>query len=247
MNELKAAVYVLVVFLVAAFYFVLNQPQSPGERSQLAESDSAEDFDYRILRKRMVDELTVKGINDSRVLEVMGYVPRQDFLPKNIVDRSYNNIPLPLGFNRTTPSPYQIALILESISGHEVGRVLEVGTGCGYQTALISHLAREVISIEENSILLESARESIAKYGSANVQLIHGDPLRGWMEKAPYDTIIVNHAVLKVPGHISEQLSPNGIMVLPLQDDGFQVLTLYHRVNGSIKTQVIGKVAYDHL
>jgi|GEM_PF-421056 len=247
MNEFKVAVFVVMVFLAASSYFVLTNSNSSDEINIREGLNETEEFKFKILRKRMVEDMSKNGINNSRVLDVMLAVPRQDFLPKNIVDRSYNNIPLPLGFNRTTPPPYQIALILESISGHEVGRVLEVGTGCGYQTALLSNLAREVISVEENSILLESARESIAKYGSANVQLIHGDPLRGWMEKAPYDTIIVNHAVLKVPGHISEQLSPNGIMVLPVQDDGFQVLTLYRRVNGSYEVNIIGKVDFDKI
>ncbi|MFH1835499.1 MAG: protein-L-isoaspartate(D-aspartate) O-methyltransferase [Methanobacteriota archaeon] len=247
MNEFRVAVFVVMVFLAASSYFVLTNFNSTDEIIIGKVLGETEEFRYKILRKRMVDDLSTKGINNSQVLDAMLTVPRQDFLPKNIADRSYNNIPLPIGFNRTSPPPYQIALILETVSDYDVGRVLEVGTGCGYQTALLSHLAREVISIEENSILIESAREEVNKLGLDNVVLIHGDPLRGWMEKAPYDTIIVNSAVREVPRHISEQLSHNGIMVLALQDNGFQVLTLYHRVNGSIKTQVIGKVAYDHL
>lgn len=168
-------------------------------------------------RDRMVARLRDKGIKDEAVLAAMAAVPRHIFIEEALASRAYEDTALPIGFEQTISQPFIVARMLEALrGGRKLGRVLEVGTGCGYQAALLAQLAEEVYSIERIAELLEKGRANLRPLRLANLRLVHGDGALGLPEAAPFDGIVVAAAASKLPEALLQQLAVGGRMVAPL-------------------------------
>lgn len=190
---------------------------------------------YTIRRMAMVKEqIEKRGICDKRLIEAMQNLPRHLFVPESEIDNGYGDFPLPIGFNQTISQPYIIALMtsLLKLSGEE--RVLEIGTGSGYQAAILSKLAKEVYTIERIKELEEKAKTILKTLKIENVHLIVGDGTLGIKEYAPYDRIIVTAASCDIPKPLEEQLKDPGIMVIPVGKD-YQRLLVLTKEDGKIK------------
>lgn len=179
-------------------------------------------------RLRMVERLRRQGIVSERVLTALGSVPRHIFVEEALASRAYEDIALPLGFGQTISNPYMVARMTELLCGGELTKVLEIGTGCGYQTAVLARLAREVYSVERVAQLLAKARGHLRELRLANVRVKHGDGTLGLAEVAPFDGIIVTAATARVPEELLNQLAVGGRMVVPL-GSGEQRLCLIER------------------
>ncbi len=172
-------------------------------------------------RARMVERLREEGIRDERVLAAMGAVPRHVFVEEALASRAYEDSALPIGFGQTISQPYVVARMIEELGRErELGRVLEVGTGCGYQAAVLAHVAREVYSIERILALLERARANLLGLKLANLRLVHGDGAAGLEKAAPFDSIVVAAATAQIPQALLRQLAPGGRMILPQKTHG---------------------------
>lgn len=168
-------------------------------------------------RSRMVDRLRADGVRDEVVLGVMAEIPRHIFVDEALAHRAYENVSLPLGFGQTISQPYIVARMTELVrNGGALERVLEVGTGCAYQTSILSKVAREVYSIERLASLLDKARQHLRELRILNVRLKHGDGHQGIPEAAPFDAILITAAASHVPTALLSQLKIGGRMVLPL-------------------------------
>jgi len=173
--------------------------------------------EYARARARMVDEqLRARRITDSRVLEAMGRVPRERFVPLLQRGSAYNDHPLSIGYGQTISQPYIVAWMTEALQVSSSSRVLEIGTGSGYQAAILAELAREVYTIEIVAPLAKSATETLAALGYRNVHVRHGDGYKGWPEHAPFDGIIVTAAPDHVPQPLVDQLKVGGRLVIPV-------------------------------
>ena len=180
-------------------------------------------------RRRLVEQLQANGISDLAVLRAFDLTPRHLFVPTGVRHRAYEDSPLPIGNGQTIsqPSVHGRYLQLLALSGRE--KVLEIGTGSGYQTVLLAHLAAQVFSVERIAALLDSARANIAAAGVRNVSLLLGDGTLGWRSYAPYDAILVSAAAPSVPKPLTEQLSEGGRLLIPLGDRDEQMLVMLTR------------------
>lgn len=180
-------------------------------------SGEPDDDPFRDDRHRMVErQLRDRGIRDARVLDVMERLPRDLFVTLGEMDSAYNDTPLPIGFGQTISQPYIVALMTEALEITTEHRVLEIGTGSGYQTAILSRLAGEVFSIESVSALAQEAKQHLDTLGIRNVHIRVGDGYEGWPEEAPFDRLIVTAAPETVPQPLVDQLVDGGIMVVPV-------------------------------
>jgi len=181
-------------------------------------------------RMRMVERLREQGIRDEVVLSVLGEVPRHLFVDEALASRAYEDISLPLGFGQTISSPYTVARMTElARSGGAIDRVLEIGTGCGYQAAVLSRIAKEVYSIERLAPLLAKARKHFRELKVSNVRLRHADGNAGMPEVAPFDAIVMSAAATHVPRGLLDQLMVGGRMILPMSKGGEQRLYMIER------------------
>lgn len=201
--------------------------------------------DFLEERKHMVaHQLRVRGISDPRVLEAFESIPRHLFVPAEYRESAYADVPLPIGFKQTISQPFIAAYMTQALGLTGVERTLEVGTGSGFQTAILSTLVREVHSIELISALAERAAKTLADLGVANVFIHIGDGSQGWEESAPYDAIIVTAAARLVPKPLLDQLAPHGRMILPVGESGFQELELWTREGYSYSHETLLPVAF---
>ena len=169
------------------------------------------------LRKDMVEnQLRQRGITDDRVLDVMGTIPRHLFVNEDLQNEAYMDGPLPIGFGQTISQPYIVAYMTEILKLEQQHSVLEVGTGCGYQAAVLSSLAQKVVSLERIKELAVSSRKQLQELGFANVDVINANGWNGYQKGAPYDRIIVTAGAKKVPEALIDQLANSGIMVIPV-------------------------------
>jgi protein-L-isoaspartate(D-aspartate) O-methyltransferase len=199
-------------------------------------TSSEDTSSFVALRQSMVEsQLHKRGISDSRVLDAMARVPRHEFAPEQYREQSYEDHPLPIGESQTISQPYIVALMLQVLAVSPTDRVLEVGTGSGYLTALLAELAAEVISVERHAMLAEKARNVLAAMGYSNVKVIVGDGSRGFHEAAPYDAIIVSAAAAEVPSALLAQLREGGRMIIPVGTSDSQQLQLIRIENGEPK------------
>ena len=181
-------------------------------------------------RMRMVERLRDGGIRDEVVLAALGEVPRHLFVDEALASRAYDDFSLPLGFGQTISSPYIVARMTElARGGVTLGKVLEIGTGCGYQTAVLARVAKEVYSIERLAPLLARARRNLREVRVGNARLRHGDGMNGMPEVAPFDAIIMAAAATHVPPTLLEHLAVGGRMVLPMSVKREQRLCLIER------------------
>lgn len=172
----------------------------------------------RRTRERLVQRLAEQGIDDSAVLEALRNVPRHLFLDEAMAHQAYENIALPIGFQQTLSQPYIVARMTELlVEGRErLGRVLEIGSGSGYQSAVLAALVDEVYALERIKPLLMAGRRRMRQLRLRNVQMRHGDGCDGWAAQAPFDGILVAAAAAQIPRQLLEQLAPGGRLVLPL-------------------------------
>lgn len=192
-------------------------------------------IDYQKLRRQMVEEqLIPRGIHDERVLATFGEVPRHRFVPKEFLGSAYADHPLPIGEGQTISQPYMVALMTESLqlSGRE--RVLEIGTGSGYQAAILAEIAKEVYSVERFEALAKRAKDTLLTLGFSNVKVKVGDGTLGWEEFSPYEAIVVTAGAPSIPQPLVDQLKEGGRMVIPIGGDFSQMLTLVTKSGGKV-------------
>jgi protein-L-isoaspartate(D-aspartate) O-methyltransferase len=179
----------------------------------------------------VAEQLRARGLCNERVLRAMGMVPRQRFVPEPLQADAYADGPLPIGAGQTISQPYIVALMTELLAPRPTDRVLEIGTGCGYQTAVLASLVREVFTIELVEPLVRSARVRLAALGVANVVYRVGDGRNGWPERAPFDGIVVTAAPAELPPALGGQLAPGGRLVIPLGGRSVQQLHCFTRTS----------------
>ncbi len=199
---------------------------------------------YGGYRGQLVETLQRKGVRDLSVLRAVRMVPRHLFVPESVRHRAYDDVALPIGSGQTISQPYVQARYLELIGLTGQEKVLEIGTGSGYQTALLSLVASMVFSVERVAGLAQSARLALAAAGIRNVTVLVGDGTLGWRPFAPYDAILVSAASPEVPAPLVEQLAPGGRMVIPLGDRASQTLTLVERRGDAVRTSTIADVRF---
>jgi protein-L-isoaspartate(D-aspartate) O-methyltransferase len=207
-------------------------------------------FEARLARERerMVDEqLARRGVTDARVLDAMRRIPRHRFVEEGLAHSAYEDHPLPIGEGQTISQPYIVALMtsLLELTGQE--KVLEVGTGSGYQTAVLGALARRVCSIERLPRLAERARTMLESLGVSNVWIRVGNGALGWPDEAPFDRILVAAGGPTVPPPLMEQLGEGGRMILPVGSAEDQVLTVVERTGGEIRSREMGECKFVKL
>jgi len=196
-------------------------------------------------RARMVERLREQGIADARVLAAMGSVPRHLFVEEALASRAYEDTALPIGFGQTISQPYVVAKMAEALlAGKPAGRILEVGTGCGYQAAVLAQLFPEVYSIERIKGLHERARANLLGLRLKNLRLAHGDGYAGLEKAAPFQSIILAAAPRQVPEALRSQLAAGGRMVLPLESGGVQQMVLIERNGRGFLESVLDAVRF---
>jgi protein-L-isoaspartate(D-aspartate) O-methyltransferase len=199
---------------------------------------SADNTDvFADLRERMVQsQLRARGIKDERVLTAMAKVPRHEFVTDLYRAQVYEDHPLPIAEGQTISQPYIVALMLEALALTAGDKVLEIGTGSGYATALLAELTAQVVSIERHAALADQARELLGRQGYSNVKVIVRDGSQGFAECAPYDAILVSAAAREVPGALLAQLAEGGRMIIPVGDQDSQQLQLIQKRDGQPHT-----------
>jgi protein-L-isoaspartate(D-aspartate) O-methyltransferase len=184
-------------------------------------------------------QLAERGICDARVLDAMSRVPRHEFVPATLRQESYEDHPLPIGEGQTISQPYIVAAMLEHLALQDTDRVLEVGTGSGYVTALLSLLCAEVYSVERHAQLAALAKNTLHRLGYRNVKIRVGDGGQGWPEYAPFDAILVSAATPEMPPALFAQLREDGRMVVPVGPPSSQELQLIRKIRGQPEVEVL--------
>jgi protein-L-isoaspartate(D-aspartate) O-methyltransferase len=200
---------------------------------------------YERARQAMVDrQIVARGIRDARVIAALRHVPRHLFVPRAERDAAYNDRPLGIGYEQTISQPYIVALMSEALALQGMETVLEIGTGSGYQAAVLAGLARSVHSIEIVPELAQRARETLAAAGYPNVQVHTGDGWAGWPDAAPYDAIVATCAPKEVPPALVAQLRLGGRLVLPLGPEDDQQLVRLVRTESGVTREVLAPVRF---
>ena len=213
---------------------------------------------FAILRRHMVEIIAIhadlasddigKAMLDERVMAAMRKVPRHVFVPAPLAPYAYQDTPLPIGFDKTISQPFVVALMTDLLSPRPDEKVLEVGTGLGYQTAVLAELTGRVWSIEIVDEFASVARDLLRRLGYANIEIREGDGSRGWREHAPFDKILVSAAADKAPPILLDQLKPGGRLVMPLGPEEMQHLTVVEKdVNGQTRVQELLPVRFSRL
>lgn len=199
---------------------------------------SALSQDYNRLREKMVqDQLVNRGIKSRPVLNAMRKVERHRFVPMDLMREAYNDYPLPIGEGQTISQPYIVAFMTEAMALKPTDRVLEIGTGSGYQAAILAEICAEVYSIEIEEVLGNRADNLLDELGYKNIHVRIGDGYQGWPEKAPFDAIIVTCSPSKIPQPLQDQLNEGGRMIIPVGDSFTQELILVKKEKGKLSKQ----------
>jgi len=246
--------FVAVLAVIGAFmaYHVdsTGKPDIPAtsRKSAVKVGESADGKDtYAELRRKMVEEqLRGRDIRDTGVLEAMSRIPRERFVPEEMRERAYEDCPLPIGLEQTISQPYIVALMTQLVHPSPKCRALDVGSGSGYQAAVLAELCSEVYGIEILKPLADAAGERLAALGYRNVTIRSGDGYGGWPEKAPFDIIILAAAPDHVPQALVDQLAPGGRLVLPVKSEGQEqeLVLIEKKSDGSIERKNITAVRF---
>jgi len=208
---------------------------------------STPETDYTKLRIKLVKRyIQGEGIKDSEVIRSMLTVPREEFVPDNLKKRAYENTPLPIGYGQTISQPYIVALMTELLNVDKDDKVLEIGTGSGYQAAVLAEIVKKVYTIEIIKPLADSAAERLKRLGYNNVKVNYADGYYGWEEHAPFDAIIVTAAADHIPPPLIKQLKPGGKMCIPVGQPFFtQILKVVEKnIDGSVVVKDIVPVIF---
>ncbi len=224
------------VYFVAVVILVILSCPRQGNKNELP-------WD-KLARKDMVySQIVARGISDKNVINAMLKVERHKFVPKEYEKLAYGDFPLPIAEGQTISQPYIVALMTEKIEPGPADKVLEVGTGSGYQAAVLSLLVNRVYTIEIIESLAKTAAQRLAALGFLNIEVRHGDGFLGWPEAAPFDAVIITCAPPKLPQPLVEQLAEGGRLIVPLGED-FQMLTLYRKIDGNLEKEEITPVLF---
>lgn len=197
-------------------------------------------MDWEKLKARMVEEqLISRGINNKSVLDAFLKIERHEFVPDDVKENAYADSPLPIGYDQTISQPYMVSLMTSclDLTGNE--KVLEIGTGSGYQAAILSQLAKEVFTIERIGALAEKATQVFRKLKLDNIKVKIDDGTLGWPEKAPFDRIIITAAAPRVPLPLGEQLKEGGRLIIPIGDNFRQTLISFEKTYGALKSSEV--------
>lgn len=206
----------------------------------------SDEHDYEADRREMVErDLVPRGISDRRVLDAMGAVRREAFVPDDQHRYAYRDRPLPIGSRQTISQPFIVALMAEAAELAPTDTALEVGTGSGYGAAVLAMLASHVVTIERHRSLAEEAKRTLDEQGISTVEVVIGDGTKGWADEAPYDAIVVTAAGPEVPTELLEQLRSGGRLVMPVGEiDGAQNLVRIRRVGDDLLRDDLGAVRF---
>jgi protein-L-isoaspartate(D-aspartate) O-methyltransferase len=209
-------------------------------------SDSPDPAEAKRYRRELIAQILERGdVTDPKVIDAASRVPRHAFVPEAPLDEAYEDHPLPIGHDQTISQPSLVALMTQSLELEGDERVLEIGTGSGYQAAVLSLLAKQVYSIEIVPELGEQARKRLAELGYSNVSVRIGDGYRGWPELAPFDRILLTAAPPEIPATLVSQLADGGVMVAPVgATDGSQTLYRYRKRAGKLEAEELGAVRF---
>lgn len=193
------------------------------------------------------EQLVARQIHDPRVLGAMRNVPRHLFVPDELKPNAYEDRPLPIGNNQTISQPYIVALMVQALELKGNEKVLEIGTGSGYETAILAELCAQVFSIERLEDLAVATQALLDRLGYRNVSIRVGDGTMGWQEHAPFDAIVVSASSPQIPRPLLDQLAPNGIFVLPMGEEELQSLVLLRKNKDGIKEEYLGECRFVKL
>lgn len=197
-------------------------------------------MDFAVLRRRMVEEqLAPRGIEDPRVLEVFARIERHKFIPDDFKGSAYADYPLSIGEGQTISQPFIVALMTQCLGVSPEDKVLEIGTGSGYQAAILAELAKEVYSVERIESLANKAKDLLSDLGYKNIKIKVDDGTLGWKENAPFNKIIITAASPRIPLPLTAQLADNGRLILPLGESFSQVLTLVEKKANRLQSQQV--------
>lgn len=245
-NSKTNKIILFLIILIIILIFVTNKNKFVL-RNYIEEKETIEETDkYAELRKNMVEQqLKTRDITDEKVLEVMSRIQRHKFLPSSLISQSYEDNPVPIGYGQTISQPYIVALMTQVLYVSENDKVLEIGTGSGYQAAVLSELVKEIYTIEIIKELADSAGERLNNLNYKNVEVKHADGYFGWQENAPFDAIIITAAANHIPPPLLDQLKDGGKLVIPLGDiRTFQTLTIVTKKGDDLETEFITGVRF---
>jgi len=201
--------------------------------------------DYSKMRSEMVfEQIIARGVTDPLVINAMQKVPRHKFVPLDIQSRAYQDCPLPIGFQQTISQPYIVAYMTEQLQLSKGDKILEIGTGSGYQTAVLAEISDQIYTIEIIKPLGLAAKSTLIAEGYSSVRFKIGDGYHGWAKYAPYDAIIVTASPNEVPKELIEQLADNGKLIIPVDDTSQQYLILYTKTKEKIKKRKLIPVRF---
>lgn len=212
-----------------------NKPATKAPPAKFVVPYEGEASEFTEARRRMVRrDLAGRDIADEVVLLAMGSIPRHEFVPDDVRDRAYSDHPLPIGHRQTISQPYIVALMTQLVGAREGMRALDIGTGSGYQAAVLGEICKEVYSIEIVEPLAKEAKKRLADLGYENITVRHGDGYQGWPDKAPFDVIIVAAAPDHVPQPLIDQLAPGGKLVIPVGQWYQELLVIERDKDGEV-------------
>lgn len=237
----KEFVIVVGILLITLGLFHYKRGTIVEEQLEISTSTTTIADSYMEERLRMVErDLKSRDINDKKVLEVMSKVPRHEFVSENVREQAYDDYPLPIGYGQTISQPYMVALMTQELGLKGDEKVLEIGTGSGYQAAVLAELVPEVYTIEIVPELAGKSNESLRRLGYENVHVMNADGYFGWPEKVPFDAIIITAAVEFIPPLLLEQLKDGGKLMLPLGSTRYyQTLTVVEKNGDELNTRYI--------
>lgn len=228
--------------MIALIFWVIIMNLSHGSEISLQENMINE------IESEIIETSNYTGIKklSPKVLKALTVIPRHLFVPPENEEHAYLNVPLPIGKGQTISQPFIVALMTEILDIQPEDKILEIGTGSGYQAAILTQLANQVYTIEIIPFLAKKAKETLQKLGYKNIHVLEGDGKQGWAEHAPYNKIIVTAAIRKIPKKLLEQLACNGLMIIPLEEEfGEQFLTLISKdTEGKISSVPILSVRF---
>lgn len=236
----------LVILLIVIILIILLPTSEKTLSEENVLEEQVEDDKYRDARERMIEtQLKIRGITDENTLGVIKEVLRHEFVPENMKNNAYEDRPLPIGYGQTISQPYIVALMTQSLELEEDDNVLEIGTGSGYQAAVLAGLVERVYTIEIIKELADAAKNRLKSLGYENVEVKHADGYFGWEEQAPFDAIIVTAAANHIPPPLLRQLKDGGKLIIPLGSTlRFQTLTIITKFGNETETKFITGVRF---